>query len=419
MSAHTLSPVGGAFLEDIVARPDDDAPRLIYADWLEERGDPRGEFIRLQCALAGMTVGDPRRPALQERERQLLARHAHDWCAPLGLEPGQCTFRRGFVEVVEMHAEQFVASAETLFRAAPVRQIHFLHATASIAELAACPWLTRLRTLDLSGNALRDSGAAVLAASPHLSGLAALDLGGCEIHQKGAEHLANAVGLSRLGTLGLAGCGIGAAGLRAILYSPALRRLTALDVRGNHQCWVTPNRGEPWVTLTETNVKNDGVRLLAESPESARLEEVDLSLNQVEDSGWDILLNSPHLSGVRRLNVFETDHVYAEESPEEPGTAGLPYTVNEEIADVLCVSIPGGRRRPLGRHPGDPRFTAPPCTLDEEVVRRLRQSFGPRVTFDPPSVRFGAHFRGTREDWYGRRAFLELRPTRGGNRDAR
>ena len=40
-----------AFLQAIVEAPDDDTPRLIYADWLEERGDPRGEFIRLQCRL--------------------------------------------------------------------------------------------------------------------------------------------------------------------------------------------------------------------------------------------------------------------------------------------------------------------------------------------------------------------------------
>ena len=35
-------PVEDAFLADIRDHPDDDTPRLIYADWLEERGDPRG-----------------------------------------------------------------------------------------------------------------------------------------------------------------------------------------------------------------------------------------------------------------------------------------------------------------------------------------------------------------------------------------
>jgi uncharacterized protein (TIGR02996 family) len=41
-----------AFLQAILADPDDDAPRLVDADWLDERGDPaRGEFIRVQCQL--------------------------------------------------------------------------------------------------------------------------------------------------------------------------------------------------------------------------------------------------------------------------------------------------------------------------------------------------------------------------------
>jgi serine/threonine-protein kinase len=39
-----------AFLQAIAAAPEDDAPRLVYADWLEERGDPRAEYLRLLCA---------------------------------------------------------------------------------------------------------------------------------------------------------------------------------------------------------------------------------------------------------------------------------------------------------------------------------------------------------------------------------
>lgn len=47
-----------AFLRRICESPDDDAPRLIYADWLDERGDSdsrdRAEFIRVQIKLARM-----------------------------------------------------------------------------------------------------------------------------------------------------------------------------------------------------------------------------------------------------------------------------------------------------------------------------------------------------------------------------
>jgi uncharacterized protein (TIGR02996 family) len=37
----------GAFLRSAHAAPEDSAPRLVYADWLEERGDPRSDVIRL------------------------------------------------------------------------------------------------------------------------------------------------------------------------------------------------------------------------------------------------------------------------------------------------------------------------------------------------------------------------------------
>src|SRR5262249_9709898 len=41
------------FLRAICAAPDDDAPRLVFADWLDENAEPeRAEFIRLQVRLA-------------------------------------------------------------------------------------------------------------------------------------------------------------------------------------------------------------------------------------------------------------------------------------------------------------------------------------------------------------------------------
>ena len=42
-----------AFLSAILASPEDDAPRLVYADWLEERRDPRGEYLRIQSRIEG------------------------------------------------------------------------------------------------------------------------------------------------------------------------------------------------------------------------------------------------------------------------------------------------------------------------------------------------------------------------------
>ena len=58
------------FRRTIWERPDDDAPRLVYADWLEEHDDPeRAEFIRLQCRLENQAADAPERPALVKRDR--------------------------------------------------------------------------------------------------------------------------------------------------------------------------------------------------------------------------------------------------------------------------------------------------------------------------------------------------------------
>src|SRR5436190_11059796 len=39
------------FLEAIRANPADESPRLAYADWLDQRRDTRGDFLRLQLRL--------------------------------------------------------------------------------------------------------------------------------------------------------------------------------------------------------------------------------------------------------------------------------------------------------------------------------------------------------------------------------
>lgn len=42
------------FVRAVLANPDDATTRLVYADWLDERGDARGEFLRLHAELAGL-----------------------------------------------------------------------------------------------------------------------------------------------------------------------------------------------------------------------------------------------------------------------------------------------------------------------------------------------------------------------------
>ena len=75
-----------AFIEAIRANPADAPLRLVYADWLEERGDPRGEFLRLQSVLnellsTGQDSANRRARSLQARLRDLRWAIDADWLA--------------------------------------------------------------------------------------------------------------------------------------------------------------------------------------------------------------------------------------------------------------------------------------------------------------------------------------------------
>jgi carbon storage regulator len=80
------SPEERGFLQAIVDNPGDEGLRLVFADWLEERGDPLAECIRLRCRLAKLSVADERRKPLEEQEQILWRQHGIDWQAALPAE---------------------------------------------------------------------------------------------------------------------------------------------------------------------------------------------------------------------------------------------------------------------------------------------------------------------------------------------
>src|SRR5262245_45314630 len=90
------------FLKAILASPEDDTLRLVYADWLEEHDDPRGEFIRVQSELARLPEHEERRAELAAREQSLLQQYAAEWAKPFAPFAHSWVFRRGFVEAVNL-----------------------------------------------------------------------------------------------------------------------------------------------------------------------------------------------------------------------------------------------------------------------------------------------------------------------------
>ena len=82
-----------AFLAAIEEAPDDDGPRLVYADALLATGDPRGELIVLQCERARTGA------RATERETALLRTHTRAWLGPVfvHLQIASIVFERGFL----------------------------------------------------------------------------------------------------------------------------------------------------------------------------------------------------------------------------------------------------------------------------------------------------------------------------------
>jgi uncharacterized protein (TIGR02996 family) len=279
-----------AFLEDILEHPDDEAPRLIYADWLDDHGQPeRAEYIRAECELERIEAYSPRWRQLSERQLTLIKANKKKWTHSLRGLISSCFFRRGFVETVTLSAQQFAQNAATIFQRAPVRQIHFNRIWGGITEpelIAGREELSRVEGLDFSHSLLRDEGLRIILQSPHLPNLTSLVLSRSGVTQAGVRELASSQRLNDLTTLHLEANNLGEGGIRNLLTSPHLTKLHTLNLNGN-------------------GIGDEGVRALARSPLLKELNVLgleDFFTTPITDAGFKELVESPHLHRLTNLN---------------------------------------------------------------------------------------------------------------------
>jgi uncharacterized protein (TIGR02996 family) len=163
------------FLRDVKEAPDDDIPRLILADWLQDHGDPRGEFIHLQVIRARLDGEDPRYPEVQQRERQILRRHALAWLGPLVEPAAEWRFCRGLISLEARGERLFTETFDALSADDVwlwVEELRLRDAQPDhLRRLADAPLLQHLCVLDLADSPLTRRGVRALAESPLLSGL--------------------------------------------------------------------------------------------------------------------------------------------------------------------------------------------------------------------------------------------------------
>jgi uncharacterized protein (TIGR02996 family) len=139
------------FERAIIENPNDLASYSAYADWLQEQGDPLGEFLATQLALEDESRPKDARAALKKQERELLAAHELEWLGVLAPhlspdekpDPGdeytsrlktKHLWRRGFL--AELTVSCFtVPLAQALADAPVVRALQKLHVMSTAYNL--------------------------------------------------------------------------------------------------------------------------------------------------------------------------------------------------------------------------------------------------------------------------------------------
>ncbi len=152
MAKKLAKPVPPELLAAVLADPDDDPARQVYADALQERGDPRGELIAVQLALARHAGETPETKAMWDRFRELHAAHAAKWAKPLRAlgKKTRWEFHRGFVRQLRL-GEGPRAPLELVAAALAVEPVTHLAMQGQAIDwacaLLAVPGMARLRRL--------------------------------------------------------------------------------------------------------------------------------------------------------------------------------------------------------------------------------------------------------------------------------
>lgn len=330
-------------LNQIAAAPDDDAPRKVLADLLNERGDWRAELIAVQ--LKRSSSADR---ALRAREKELLERAGAEWL------PGAhaIRFERGLPAELTIGARAIADQGDAFFeRAAGLRSLTLrlagapvdvglvaLRAVLQSRALAlrhlAVSWsepdarvVDALRAVhldslevDLPGDGVASllhaevrtlsmtgvTGAALDRELSRPCALRGLRLTSCRLTAAEAEALLSTPQLPELTELALVGCELTAASVHALRHP----RLTTLDLSENLAgpalAAAVVNAAPAGVRelhLARTRVGDEGAALLANSPWAAGLRRLGLRGTTITDSGAEALAASPYLRNLEWLNL--------------------------------------------------------------------------------------------------------------------
>ncbi|MCI0701305.1 MAG: TIGR02996 domain-containing protein [Planctomycetia bacterium] len=252
-----------ALLAAIIANPEEDTPRLVYADWLDEHADDlpaapqasakaKAELIRLQIERSTLIFGakgfEKRDNELGDRIEELEEDYRRTWVRELPTAARRRGVRfaldRGLLGEVECSVKFFIEAGAVLVAAAPVMTARLDGLTPLyVSKLAKSPQFTRLRTLKIYADGTPHDVILQLLDSAPVSQLTALHLDNWAIDYTEPdsesrsdsliERLAAMPKLAGLKWLNLLASAVGARGGEALAQSPHLANLEVLDLREN------------------------------------------------------------------------------------------------------------------------------------------------------------------------------------------
>ena len=315
----------GAFLAAIIAQPDDDTVRLVFADWLQEHGQPeRAEFIRLQIRESHVPPGSAEGQRLSNKATGLFRKNEKSWLADfpagLGLYVSETHFERGFFKKLHTTAAKFSKIPKRLWAKHPIQELELYAARGKLDRVLALPQLNRIREIILSASSF-DKGllasdlnaleicpnltgvrslrlitqvgnplVVALARCPSLRGLECLILSDDNLDHEGMTVLAKvgADNLRRLKRLKLNSRRISAGMAEVLARAPALAELEELSIlRGDGD--------------DAGRIGSAGAAALARSPHLTKLPELLLEHQGIGPEGARALAETRHLTGLRKL----------------------------------------------------------------------------------------------------------------------
>jgi uncharacterized protein (TIGR02996 family) len=165
---------GQELLAQVNAAPDDDTPRLAYADFVQDSEPEYAEFVRLQIARtsaerarkapSGVPAGREQDLLLRYYEKwgHYIQRYLRDARDPYRYDQGW-QFERGFIAFARLEPENFVALGQRLFDMAPIQHADLYDGSEPVRPLFTCPQLGKLDSLSLWRTKLTDDDAIAIA----------------------------------------------------------------------------------------------------------------------------------------------------------------------------------------------------------------------------------------------------------------